>query len=46
MRSINNSLNWAVVDLAALIGVKEVKAVSAYEINDAGAQNASSSFLN
>jgi penicillin V acylase-like amidase (Ntn superfamily) len=45
MRSINNSLNWAVVDLAALKDLKEVKAISAYEINDAGAQNASSSFL-
>lgn len=45
MRSINNSLNWAVVDLASLKDVKEVKAVSAYEINNAGAQNASASFM-
>lgn len=45
IRSINNSLNWAVVDLAALKNLKEVKALQAYGINNAGAQDLASSFL-
>ena len=45
IRSINNSLNWAVVDFASLKDVKEVKALQAYGINNAGAQDLSSSFL-
>ena len=45
IRSINKSLNWAVVDLASLKDIKEVKALQAYGINNAGAQDLSSSFL-
>ena len=45
IRSINNSLSWAVVDFASLKDVKEVKALQAYGINNASAQDLTASFL-